>query len=619
MEPLRADDPRQVGPYRLQGRLGGGGMGQVFLGRSRGGRPVAVKVVRPELAHDEGFRRRFAIEVEAARLVGGFYTAQVVDADTDTDQPWLATDYIPGPSLQQAVAAHGVLPPAAVGVLAAGLAEGLAAIHNCKLVHRDLKPGNVILAANGPRVIDFGVARAWDATSHTATGAVMGTPAFMSPEQIRSDEVGPAGDVFSLGAVLVFAATGRGPFGDGHSHAIMYRILHDDPDLAGLPSDLTDLVGACLTKTPQNRPSLDDLLDRLTAPAEGATRWLPPAITTMITRLEQAPVDAFISLPQKEEAGDTEQAGKLHQQAAEVSGNPELRAAALIDLGWLEKAAGKLDEARMLFQEAAGLGNPWQKAKALICLGCLEYDDARDVERARGFWQRAAETGQPGIAPQALVNLGSLEKAAGNLDEARALFQQAAGTGDADAVAQALNGWAHLEHSAGNMEQAGKLYQQATEVSGNPELRAAALIDLGWLEKAAGKLDEARMLFQEAAGLGNPWQKAKALICLGCLEYDDARDVERARGFWQRAAETGQPGIAPQALVNLGSLEKAAGNLDEARALFQQAAGTGDPDAVAQALNGWAHLEHSAGNPEQARRLYRRLLDIEQPPAESGE
>lgn len=150
MEPLRADDPRQVGPYRLQGRLGGGGMGQVFLGRSRGSRSVAVKIVRPELADDAGFRRRFAIEVEAARRVGGFYTAQVVDADTEADPPWMATAHIPGPSLHDAITTHGPLPPTAIGVLGAGLAEGLAAIHDRKLVHRDLKPGNVILAADGP-------------------------------------------------------------------------------------------------------------------------------------------------------------------------------------------------------------------------------------------------------------------------------------------------------------------------------------------------------------------------------------------------------------------------------------------------------------------------------------
>ncbi|GAA4636394.1 hypothetical protein GCM10023196_085950 [Actinoallomurus vinaceus] len=287
MEPLRAGDPHQVGPYRLKGRLGGGGMGQVFLGRSRGGRPVAVKVVRPELADDAGFRRRFAIEVEAARRVGGFYTAQVVDADPDADPPWLVTAYVPGPSLHQAVAEHGPLRPAAIGVLGAGLAEGLAVIHDCDLVHRDLKPGNVILAADGPRVIDFGIARALDATSHTVSGAVVGTPAFMSPEQVQSDQVGPASDVFSLGAVLAFAATGRGPFGVGQGHAIMYRIVHDDPNLAGLPKDLADLVGACLAKTPEKRPSVTDLLDRLAEPGEGTTRWLPPEVTALITQLEQ--------------------------------------------------------------------------------------------------------------------------------------------------------------------------------------------------------------------------------------------------------------------------------------------------------------------------------------------
>jgi serine/threonine protein kinase len=286
MEPLRADDPRQVGPYRLRGRLGRGGMGQVFLGRSRSGRPVAVKVVRPELADDAGFRHRFATEVEAARRVGGFSTAQVVDADTGADPPWLVTAYVPGPSLRDAVAAHGPLPPAAIGVLGAGLAEGLTAIHDRELVHGDLKPGNVILAADGPRVIDFGIARAMDAASRTAMGAVTGTSAFMSPEQVLGDEAGPASDVFSLGAVLVFAATGHGPFGDGDGRAVMNRIVCDDADLTGLPPDLAALVGACLSRTPGSRPGLTELLDRLAASAEDATRWPPPEVTEMITRLE---------------------------------------------------------------------------------------------------------------------------------------------------------------------------------------------------------------------------------------------------------------------------------------------------------------------------------------------
>ncbi|GAB3985618.1 hypothetical protein GCM10029978_098940 [Actinoallomurus acanthiterrae] len=296
MESLRSGDPRVVGPYRLEGRLGGGGMGQVFLGRSRGGRPVAVKLVRPELAEDAGFRRRFALEVEAARRVGGFYTAQVVDADTDADPPWLVTAYIPGPSLQEAVDQHGPLPQAAISVLGQGLAEGLTAIHACGLVHRDLKPSNVVLADDGPRVIDFGIARALDATSQTASRTVIGTPSYMSPEQARGHAVGPPSDVFSLGAALAFAATGQSPFGIGSVQAVIYRVVHDDPDLTGLPAPLADLLTACLAKDPADRPAVSDILDRFATPTETATRWLPPGMTTMITE-RAAAVGTLTAVP----------------------------------------------------------------------------------------------------------------------------------------------------------------------------------------------------------------------------------------------------------------------------------------------------------------------------------
>ncbi|MFI6027989.1 WD40 repeat domain-containing serine/threonine protein kinase [Amycolatopsis magusensis] len=281
-EPLRPGDPRQAGAYRLEGRLGGGGMGQVFLGRSPGGRPVAVKLVRPELADDPGFRRRFALEAEAARRVGGFYTAQLVDADPDADPPWLVTAYIPGPSLSQAVEAHGPMPAEVITVLGAGLAEGLGAIHACGLVHRDLKPANVILAADGPRVIDFGITRALDATSHTLSRAVVGTPSFMSPEQVRGREIGPPSDVFSLGLVLAYAATGRSPFGTGPAEAIVYRVAHDEPDLTGLPAQLADLVRRCLAKDPGDRPSVGDILQELSNPTQATTQWLPQPIATMI-------------------------------------------------------------------------------------------------------------------------------------------------------------------------------------------------------------------------------------------------------------------------------------------------------------------------------------------------
>ncbi|QKW33446.1 serine/threonine protein kinase [Actinomadura sp. NAK00032] len=281
MEPLRPDDPRRAGPYRIERRLGGGGMGRVYLGRSRGGRPVAVKLVRPELADDAGFRGRFAREVEAVRRVGGFYAAQVVDAAPDDDPPWLVTAYIPGPSLHQAVEAHGPLPAETVAVMGAGLAEGLSAIHACELVHRDLKPSNVILAQDGPRVIDFGISRALDATSHTL--AVVGTPGFMSPEQARGHAIGPPSDVFSFACVLAYAATGRGPFGTGPAEAIIYRIVHDEPDLTGLPAGLADLVGRCLAKDPDARPGLDDILEELADTAQTTSRWLPEPVETMVT------------------------------------------------------------------------------------------------------------------------------------------------------------------------------------------------------------------------------------------------------------------------------------------------------------------------------------------------
>ncbi|MDT0345151.1 serine/threonine-protein kinase [Streptomyces litchfieldiae] len=273
-------DWRQVGPYRLVGRLGRGGMGRVYLGRSPGGRLVAVKVVAEELAGDVEFRRRFALEVAAARGVGGFYTAQVVDADPDANPPWLVTAYIPGPSLQQAVAAHGPLPPNAIRVLGSGLAEGLAAIHASGVVHRDLKPGNVILAHDGPRVIDFGIARALDAVQHS-TG-IFGTPGYMSPEQARGHPTGPASDIFSLACVLTYAATTHSPYGEGIPAVVLYRIIHEEPDLTDLPSELAPFIKACLARNPSQRPLVADALRYLTTSAADP-QWLPAGVSAMIS------------------------------------------------------------------------------------------------------------------------------------------------------------------------------------------------------------------------------------------------------------------------------------------------------------------------------------------------
>ncbi|MEQ4724523.1 protein kinase [Nonomuraea sp. B19D2] len=268
MDPLQPGDPRQVGPYRLTGRLGAGGMGQVFLGVSPGGRKVAVKVIRAEHASSPQFRARFAREVQAAQRVGGFHTAPVVDADPDAESPWLVTAFIPGPSLHQEVSEHGPLELGAVRGLGAGLAEGLAAIHACGVVHRDLKPGNVIMAEDGPRIIDFGIARPADASSLTSTGVVIGTFAYMSPEQVHGERTGPASDVFSLGCVLIFAATGQGPFDAATIPAIVHRIISEEPRLGGITGDLRDLAGACLAKTPTDRPGVEEILTRLATRAD---------------------------------------------------------------------------------------------------------------------------------------------------------------------------------------------------------------------------------------------------------------------------------------------------------------------------------------------------------------
>ena len=278
---LQAGDPQRVGPYLLLGRLGSGGMGRVYLARSPGGRQVAVKVIRPQLAEDAGFRARFAREVSSARKVGGLFTAQVVDADIDGPVPWLVTAYVPGTSLADAVDEQGPLPVSTVLALAAGLAEGLNAIHAAGVIHRDLKPSNVLLAPDGPRIIDFGIASAVDATSLTGTGLMIGSPGFMSPEQAEGLQVGPASDIFSLGGVLIFAARGEGPFGAGDTAALLYRVVHGTANLDRLPDGISPLVGRCLSRDATQRPTAGQFLAELTAAYPSAadlTDWLPPRV-----------------------------------------------------------------------------------------------------------------------------------------------------------------------------------------------------------------------------------------------------------------------------------------------------------------------------------------------------
>ncbi|MGW3188446.1 serine/threonine-protein kinase [Streptomyces ardesiacus] len=260
-QPLQDDDPRTVAGYRLAARLGAGGMGRVYLSHTRGGRPVALKVVRPELADDQTFRRRFGREIKAARKVKGAYTAELIDADPDATPPWLATLYVPGPALSDAVARGGPLPVPAVLWLMAGVAEALQAIHGAGIVHRDLKPANVLLAADGPRVIDFGISLAADSTAHTATGTTIGTPQYMAPEQATGGAVTAATDMFSLGQTAAYAALGRPLYGDGPAATVLYRIVHSEPDLSELPERLRDVLGRCLAADPGDRATPAEIVE----------------------------------------------------------------------------------------------------------------------------------------------------------------------------------------------------------------------------------------------------------------------------------------------------------------------------------------------------------------------
>jgi hypothetical protein len=278
---LRREDPRVVGSFRIHRRLGAGGMGVVYLGSDKKGQRVALKVIRPDLAEDQEFRSRFAREVSAARRIRGGCTARLVAADLEADRPWFATQYVPGPSLHDKVADEGPLGAAEAAAVGAALSEGLVAVHEAGVVHRDLKPSNILLSPKGPRIIDFGIAWATGASTLTHVGTAVGSPGFLAPEQVRGAAVTPATDVFSLGATLAYASTGDSPFGHGSSEVMLYRVVHEEPHLHGVPDALAPLVRACLAKDPEERPSTLQLSLRLkeiaAREAQGPTDVRPPA------------------------------------------------------------------------------------------------------------------------------------------------------------------------------------------------------------------------------------------------------------------------------------------------------------------------------------------------------
>src|ERR1700733_7424625 len=289
MQPLTSEDPAVVGGYRLHGRLGAGGMGRVYMASTPAGRPVAVKVVRPELGEDQVFRARFRQEIQAARRVHGLHPAQVLAADPAATLPWLVTAYVPGPSLQEAVTGHGPMPEAMTFRLVAGIAEALQAIHSAGVVHRDLKPSNVLLAPAG----------ALEATPLPRGGMMVGSSQFMAPEQILDKPVTPAIDVFALGSLAAYAVLGRPPFGTGHTAAVSYRVLHEPPDLNGCPPQLRTLIERCLRKDPAARPAPSEIVGFCRARAIGtAIPWpVPPPPVTAGTAAPRAPAPATAPAP----------------------------------------------------------------------------------------------------------------------------------------------------------------------------------------------------------------------------------------------------------------------------------------------------------------------------------
>ncbi|MGW2382740.1 serine/threonine-protein kinase [Streptomyces sp. NPDC001658] len=317
-----AERPEYAGHYRLESTLGSGGMGVVHIARSASGMKLAVKIVHAEFARDPEFRGRFRQEVAAARRVSGAFTASVVDADPEAERPWMATLFIPGPTLSDHVKQNGPMPSSQLRRLMAGLAEALRDIHRVGVVHRDLKPSNVLLAEDGPKVIDFGISRPKDSELRTETGKLIGTPPFMAPEQFRRPrEVGPAADIFALGSVLVHAATGRGPFDSDSPYVVAYQVVHDEPDLTGVPENLAPLIARCLAKEPEDRPTPDELMRELRSVAASYdTQAFIPAQRTSAEEPPEPPESSEPSEASEAEPGPKPARKGVRRRVALVAG-----------------------------------------------------------------------------------------------------------------------------------------------------------------------------------------------------------------------------------------------------------------------------------------------------------
>jgi tetratricopeptide (TPR) repeat protein/predicted Ser/Thr protein kinase len=572
MEPLAEGDPERVGAFRLQARLGEGGMGRVFLGRSRAGRAVAVKVVHPELARDPEFRARFRREVRAAQAVSGAFTAPVVADGADDDPPWLATAFVAGLSLSDVIAMAGPLPEQAVWLLAGGLVEALQAVHACGLVHRDLKPGNVLIAADGPRLIDFGIARALEGSMLTASRVIVGTPVFMAPEQARGGLTGTAGDVFSLGSVLAYAATGRVPFAAADPVAMLYRIVHDDPDLGGLGPALRDLVLGCLAKEPASRPSLDALLDAVVAgsapyPAAPPTAfWPDPLAGTIAHRQGTSQAGVLVDTGPRPAPSPTLSGSHQTLSPPEPDATRTIRsrrpagvaadAAEYAETGDRLCAEGQYAEAERAYRAAIAAAPDFAYAHASLAVPLC----------AMGWYPEADTACRVAIQldPSSAIghhNLGYVFAEQGSHHAAAAAYAEAVRLDPEDPAG--FTGLGHSLCELGRHAEAEQAYRQAISLDPGS---AAAHGSLGRVLFEMNRDDEAAAAYTQATRL-DPDDPA-AYTKLGDVLFEMNRDDEAETAY--REAVLADP-YDPDAHRGLGEFLQATGQRKEAAAQLREA------------------------------------------------
>lgn len=598
MEPLRIGDPLGAGGYGFVCRLGRGDRGMVFLGRSADGQAVAARLIDTDFAGDDEVRARFATEARAAMSVDSRHIAPVVAASADGDLPWLVSLYIPGPSLSRAVTGHGPLPADTVRTLGAHLAEGLAALHDHGLVHRDLRPGNILLADDGPRITGFGIWPAVEAVALVRDGA--GAPVSASPEQIRGDrDLDWRTDVFALGCALAFAATGTWPFGTGRPEAVADRICHQAPDLDTLPPLLREVVAACLAESPADRPTTQEILRRLEPPdLPAGSSWLPGDLAAQIPR-RPASVRLFSTAPLlargrlAKEQGDLTTAGRYLEQVA-AGDDPGSAAEAMHDLGWVAWEGHDRAEAHRRWERAAAAGAP----AAMDSLAVYAWQKG-DRAKAREYLERLAAGGHAGSAISAMHHLMLFARLRDELGPVRRWWEDLAAGGDAEAAPVAMLGLGWLLHAESDPAGARRWWERA---AGHDDAQAAplAMNDLGWLARSEGDPAGARHWYERAAASGHPDAAPKAMHELGRLALKDD-DLAGARHWWEQAAANGHIKAAPPAMRDLGWLAWREGNPAEARRWWEQAVATHHPEAAPSAMHGLGWLARRDGDRAGAR------------------